>query len=69
MSPIGQRLSAGSQYVVLSAQPVVELPPGNLFMPSDVINVPAGTVVTLLGEDGSVNPISVQAPSSSLRMH
>ena len=27
-------------------------------MPSDVISVPAGTVVTLLGEDGSVNPIS-----------
>ncbi|AZO08477.1 MULTISPECIES: hypothetical protein [unclassified Mesorhizobium] len=54
-----QRAVAGSQYVVLSAEPAVdELPPGKLFMPSDVINVPAGTVVTLLGEDGSVNPIS-----------
>lgn len=50
---------AGSQYVVLSTEPVVhELPPGKIFAPSDVINVPAGTVVTLLGEDGSVNPIS-----------
>lgn len=50
---------AGSQYVVLSSEPVVdELPPGKVFAPSDVINVPAGTVVTLLGEDGSVNPIS-----------
>jgi hypothetical protein len=50
---------AGSQYVVLSTEPVVdELPPGKVFAPSDVINVPAGTVVTLLGEDGSVNPIS-----------
>jgi hypothetical protein len=54
-----QRAVAGSQYVVLSAEPAMdELPPGKLFMPSDVINVPAGTVVTLLGEDGSVNPIS-----------
>lgn len=54
-----QHAAAGSQYVVLSAQPVVdELPPGKLFMPSDVINVPAGTVVTLLGEDGSVNALS-----------
>jgi len=54
-----QRAVAGTQYVVLSSEPVVdELPPGKLFMPSDVINVPAGTVVTLLGEDGSVNPIS-----------
>ncbi|TPK60660.1 hypothetical protein FKO01_45875 [Mesorhizobium sp. B2-3-3] len=54
-----QRAAAGSQYVVLSTEPVVnELPPGKIFAPSDVINVPAGTVVTLLGEDGSVNPIS-----------
>ena len=54
-----QRAVAGTQYVVLSSEPVVdELPPGKLFVPSDVINVPAGTVVTLLGEDGSVNPIS-----------
>ncbi|ESX04851.1 hypothetical protein X769_13620 [Mesorhizobium sp. LSJC268A00] len=54
-----QRAVAGSQYVVLSAEPAVdELPPGKLFMPSDVINVPAGTVVTLLGEDGSVNALS-----------
>jgi hypothetical protein len=54
-----QYAAAGSQYVVLSAEPAAdELPPGKLFMPSDVINVPAGTVVTLLGEDGSVNPIS-----------
>lgn len=54
-----QRAVAGSQYVVLSTEPVVdELPPGKIFMPSDVINVPAGAVVTLLGEDGSVNPIS-----------
>ncbi|TPK94131.1 hypothetical protein FJ938_28860 [Mesorhizobium sp. B2-4-14] len=50
---------AGSQYIVLSTEPFVdELPPGKIFAPSDVINVPAGTVVTLLGEDGSVNPIS-----------
>ncbi|RVD58799.1 hypothetical protein EN828_19260 [Mesorhizobium sp. M2D.F.Ca.ET.185.01.1.1] len=54
-----QRAVAGSQYVVLSTEPVVdELPPGKIFMPGDVINVPAGAVVTLLGEDGSVNPIS-----------
>ncbi|ESY73097.1 hypothetical protein X740_32760 [Mesorhizobium sp. LNHC221B00] len=58
-----QHAAAGSQYVVLSTQPMVdELPPGKLFMPSDVINVPAGTVVTLLGEDGSVNALS--GPSS-----
>ena len=54
-----QQAAAGGQYVVLSAEPAVDgLPPGKLFMPSDVISVPAGTVVTLLGEDGSVNPIS-----------
>ncbi|MGX5844847.1 hypothetical protein ACWGTI_29530 [Mesorhizobium sp. ArgA1] len=54
-----QRAVAGSQYVVLSTEPVVdELPAGKVFTPSDVINVPAGTVVTLLGEDGSVNPIT-----------
>ncbi|MER9586349.1 hypothetical protein [Mesorhizobium sp. M0276] len=58
-----QHAAAGSQYVVLSTQPVVdELPPGKLLMPSDVINIPAGTVVTLLGEDGSVNALS--GPSS-----
>ncbi len=52
-------VAAGSQYVILSAEPAAdELPPGKLFVPSDVINVPAGTVVTLLGEDGSVSPIS-----------
>ena len=54
-----QHAAAGSQYVVLSAEPAADgLQPGKLFMPSDVINVPAGTVVTLLGDDGSVNPIS-----------
>ncbi|TIW16837.1 MAG: hypothetical protein E5V81_21525, partial [Mesorhizobium sp.] len=54
-----QHAAAGSQYVVLSVEPAAdELLPGKLFLPSDVINVPAGTVVTLLGEDGSMNSIS-----------
>ncbi|RWF28648.1 hypothetical protein [Mesorhizobium sp.] len=51
--------AADSQYVVLSAEPAAaDLPPGKLFAPSDVINVPAGIVVTLLGEDGNVNTIA-----------
>ena len=50
---------AGSQYVILSAEPASdELPSGKLFVPRDIINVPAGMVVTLLGDDGSVNSIS-----------
>jgi hypothetical protein len=54
-----QPAAAGNQYVILAAEPAAdELPPGTLFKPSDVINVPAGTVVTLLSEDGTVTPIS-----------
>lgn len=50
---------AGSQYVILSAEPASEeLSSGKLLVPNDIINVPAGTVVTLLGDDGSVNSIS-----------
>ena len=49
---------AGSQYVVVSAEPASEeFPPGLILEVDDSIIVPEGTVVTLLGEDGSVNAI------------
>ncbi len=50
--------NAGSQYVVVSAEPAAEsYQPGKILNVGDKIIIPAGTVVTLLGEDGSVNAI------------
>lgn len=49
---------AGSQYVVVAADPPAdEYSPGKVLNVDDTIDIPAGTVVTLLGEDGSVNAI------------
>lgn len=49
---------AGSQYVVVGAQPASDaIVPGRILNVGDTINVPQGTTVTLLGEDGSVNAI------------
>ncbi|RWD81319.1 hypothetical protein [Mesorhizobium sp.] len=50
---------AADEYVVISAAPPThDLPPGKLLTARDVIDVPAGTSVVLLGEDGSINPIN-----------
>jgi hypothetical protein len=49
---------AGSQYVIVSVEPAAEnYAPGLVLDLNDSIHVPSGTVVTLLGEDGSVNAI------------
>lgn len=49
---------AGSQYVIVSAEPASDaFPAGKLLAPGDTLNVPEGTIVTILGEDGSVNAI------------
>ncbi|MEM7462075.1 MAG: hypothetical protein AAF362_05290 [Pseudomonadota bacterium] len=49
---------AGSQYVVVAADPPAqEYAPGKVLNVDDTINIPEGTIVTLLGEDGSVNAI------------
>ncbi|MGI9401352.1 MAG: hypothetical protein ACR2O0_08875 [Rhizobiaceae bacterium] len=49
---------AGSQYVVVAAEPPAEeYAPGKVLNVDDTIDIPEGTVVTLLGEDGSVNAI------------
>lgn len=49
---------AGSQYVIVAAEPSSQdFPPGKVLEVNDSITVPEGTVVTLLGEDGSVNAI------------
>jgi hypothetical protein len=54
---------AASQYVVISAEPPSDaFPAGKVLKVNDTIEVPEGAVVTLLGEDGSVNPI--QGPAS-----
>jgi hypothetical protein len=51
--------SAGSEYVIVSANPESKaLPLGTLFVPGDVIRIPAGTDLTLLSEDGSISSIS-----------
>lgn len=51
--------SAESQYVVVAAEPgtdAVEI--GRVLGVGDTINVPAGVVVTLMGESGSVNRLT-----------
>jgi hypothetical protein len=49
---------AGSQYVVVAVEPAMQdYSPGLVLNVNDSINIPSGTVVTLLGEDGSVNAI------------
>ena len=49
---------AGSQYVVVAADPPAQAyAPGKVLNVDDTINIPEGTIVTLLGEDGSVNAI------------
>lgn len=64
---------AGSQYVVVAAEPPAEdYQPGRVLEVSDTIVIPAGTVVTLLGEDGSVNaipgPASITVTEDSVEM-
>ncbi len=49
---------AGSQYVIVGSEPVsTDFPAGKVMAPGDTLIVPQGTVVTLLGDDGSVNTI------------
>ena len=49
---------AGSQYIVISAEPALEaFEPGTKFVVNDVLTVPEGATVTLLGEDGTVTAI------------
>jgi len=49
---------AGSQYVIVAVEPASHaLPPGRVLDVNDRLDVPEGTVVTLLGEDGSVSAI------------
>lgn len=50
---------AASQYVVISADgPVAEaFPPGRVLVPGDRIELPGGSTLTLLGEDGTVTAI------------
>lgn len=57
-SLVSFQAEAGSQYVVVASEPPAEeYKPGRVLEVSDTIVIPAGTVVTLLGEDGSVNAI------------
>lgn len=49
---------AGMQYVIVGAEPAAPgFEPGRILDVDDSILIPEGTVVTLLGEDGSVNAI------------
>ncbi len=49
---------AGSQYAIVSAEPPSDdFPPGKVLGVGDRLTVAAGSVVTLLGEDGSVAAI------------
>lgn len=58
LTAFGTPVLAGSQYVVVGAEPRGEaFEPGRILDVGDSIDVPEGTVVTLLGEDGSVNAI------------
>lgn len=62
---------AGSQYVIVAAEPPADAyAPGKVLDVDDTIEIPAGTVVTLLGEDGSVNaipgPVSVTVTEDSV---
>jgi hypothetical protein len=51
-------VAAGAQYLIVSAEPASgEFEPGRVLAPGDTLVVPEGTVVTLLGEDGSINAI------------
>jgi hypothetical protein len=51
-------VDAANQYVVISAEPAIAaFPAGKVLGVNDEITVPSGTVVTLLGEDGSINTI------------
>ena len=55
---VGGTAQAGSQYVIVAAEPAGEdFQPGKVLNVDDTIVIPEGTVVTLLGEDGSVNAI------------
>lgn len=50
---------AANQYVVLSTEPAeVVVPTGKVFNVGDTIDIPAGLIVTLLGDDGSINTVS-----------
>jgi hypothetical protein len=64
-------VEAGSQYVIVAAEPPADAyAPGMVLDVDDTIDIPAGTVVTLLGEDGSVNaipgPVSVTVTEDSV---
>ncbi|QIG47456.1 hypothetical protein G5V57_06760 [Nordella sp. HKS 07] len=49
---------AANQYLVISAKPASDVyPVGKVLGINDEIVIPSGTIVTLLGEDGSVNRI------------
>lgn len=53
---------AASQFVVISAEPVSDsFPPGKVLVPGDTIELPEGTSLTLLGEDGSV--VAIPGPA------
>jgi hypothetical protein len=49
---------AGSQYIVIKSEPALDaFPPGKIFVLNDVLAVPEGATVTLLGEDGTVTAL------------
>jgi hypothetical protein len=49
---------AGSQYIVIKSEPVLDtFPLGKIFVVNDVLSVPDGATVTLLGEDGTVTAV------------
>lgn len=49
---------AGSQYVIVASQPASDdFAAGRVLSPGETLVVPQGTVVTLLGDDGSINTI------------
>lgn len=67
---IGQA-KAAEEYVVIQAQPQTDLlTAGKTFSLGDTINIPKNTVVTLLGEDGSVTritgPIALEVTPDSI---
>jgi hypothetical protein len=50
---------AASQYVIVASEPASkEFEPGRILNVNDNLEIPEGAVVTLLGEDGSVNAIA-----------
>jgi len=50
--------NAASQYIVIKSEPALDaFPMGKIFVVNDVLTVPEGATVTLLGEDGTVTAV------------